>query len=75
MLMATLERVEIHKMIDEIPENKNSLLLGFIKLLREDDDDYLSQQDIFELDAARAEMEAGDVVPWEEAKKRLLAMP
>lgn len=75
MTTATLERVEMHKIIDEIPEDKKSILLGFMRFLREEDDDYLSEQDIEELDIARAEMEAGDVVPWEEAKKRLEALP
>jgi len=71
MITATINHQDLHKMIDELPSNKKVILLDFVKLLHDEDDDPLSEDEIAQIEASRRDIETGNVYTIEEVEEYL----
>ena len=71
MATATINHQDLHKMIDELPSNKKVVLMEFIKLLHDEDDDPLSEDEIAQIEASRRDIETGNVYTIEEVEEYL----
>ena len=74
MITATINHQDLHKMIDELPSNKKVILLDFVKLLHDEDDEPLSEEDLKALDQADEEEAAGCFYTLEEFNHRMAAL-
>ena len=78
----------LHRLIDELPDSELETARRLLEPLRAgddpvlrafltapDDDEPLTPEEIAEIEAARQEVARGDVVSWDEVKKRLSQLP
>jgi hypothetical protein len=72
----------LHHLIDELPDDALPAAERYLESPRDDpvlrafaeapeDDEPLTPEEIAAIDEAKAELAAGDLVPWEEVKARL----
>lgn len=71
----TIERENLHRVIDELPQERLSELTRFVDFLQDEDDEPLSDSELEQLAASREDIAAGRVYSFEEVWKEHLSLP
>lgn len=66
-----LERKTLYRLIDELPNEQMMLVADFVQRLLDADTDPLTPEELRQIEAANAQIEAGEFYTLEEVEKRL----
>lgn len=68
-------REDIYKRFMNLSDYEATQVLEFINTLMDDDEEPLSEDELAQIEASNADIEAGRVYPWDEVKRRLADLP
>jgi hypothetical protein len=59
MPTATIEREELSRMIQDLPDDKVTVILDFVRALQDEDDEPLTEDELAQIAEAEADIAAG----------------
>ena len=75
MTAKTLEREDLFQAIQNLPQNKFTAVWEFIKVLQDEDDEPLSEEDLEALNQVDEEIAAGRFYTLDEFNRKMAALP
>lgn len=70
-----MEREILHKIIDELPQERLPQVVNFVRFFQDEDDEPLTDSELEQLAASREDIAAGRVYSLEEVWKEHLSLP